>query len=170
MFHRVASDMATVHNMMVRGLNSIYLQAPHVQPEDYQSFLNYSYCFYDLLHNHHGGEEANIFPAIELMSGEEGIMAKNVEQHHAFEAGLNSYKDYIDRYRSGEESYDGSKFVDIIDSFASGMVGHLHDEIATLLGLAKYADRPEMAGLEDMFNRESANHMVSILSCLFDFL
>lgn len=33
-----ASWMAILHNGLRRGLNTIYLQAPHVQPGDYDDF------------------------------------------------------------------------------------------------------------------------------------
>lgn len=41
--------MAIVHNIIIRGLNSIYLQAPHVQQKDFNDFLAYCYCWYQFL-------------------------------------------------------------------------------------------------------------------------
>jgi hypothetical protein len=38
--------MALVHNVIIRALNSIYLQAPHVRPEDVKDFLAYCFCWY----------------------------------------------------------------------------------------------------------------------------
>jgi hypothetical protein len=38
----VASKMCIIHNFLIRGLNSIYLQAPHVQSVDYADFIAYS--------------------------------------------------------------------------------------------------------------------------------
>jgi hemerythrin superfamily protein len=141
--------MACVHNMLIRGLNSIYLQAPHVKPQDEKSFLYYSTCFYELLHVHHGGEEADLFPKIEEMSGEKGLMSRNVEQHHAFHQGLEDYNAYIVSCLKGAEKYDGTKLVGIIDGFGTTLVEHLADEITTILDLVKYKDK--MGKLEKVF-------------------
>ena len=164
MYHRVASEMATVHNVMVRGINGIYLQAPHVKPEDVKSFLGYAYCFYDLMDVHHRGEEANIFPAIERMAGVPGLMAKNVEQHHEFHPGLEEYGTYLKQCMDGKEAFDGKHLVGIIDRFGKSLTDHLREEIPTLVGLEQYSKgrEEEMKGLEDMFNSESAKHMVSL--------
>ena len=43
---RGASIMVLVHNCIIRGLNSIYLQAPHVKPKDYKDFIGYSFCWW----------------------------------------------------------------------------------------------------------------------------
>ena len=36
-------------------------------------------CLYDLVNVHHKGEEEDLFPKIEAMTGENGIMDTNVE-------------------------------------------------------------------------------------------
>lgn len=46
---RGASIMAVVHNVIIRSLNTIYLQAHHVRPEDVKDFLGYCYCWYQYL-------------------------------------------------------------------------------------------------------------------------
>lgn len=152
--------MACVHNMVIRGLNSIYLQAPHIQPKDETSFLNYSACFYELLHSHHCGEEKYFFPVIEEVSGEKGIMECNVGQHEAFHDGLEKYNTYVQACLKGEEKYNGAKLVEIIDEFGPTLTTHLSDEIHTLLGLAKYGEK--MAeGLGKAFDDTGEKDMVS---------
>lgn len=76
--------MVIVHNIIIRGLNSIYVQAPHVKPGDYADFIGYCLCFCGVLHSHHHGEESIVFPGIEEGSGVEGIMDVNRVQHGAF--------------------------------------------------------------------------------------
>ena len=78
-----ASWMALLHNGLIRGLNTIYLQAPHVQPEDYASFIEYSLQWVRTVNSHHDGEEQCLFPDIEKAIGPagKGIMDKNREQH-----------------------------------------------------------------------------------------
>ena len=38
--------MALAHNGIIRGLNSIYLQAPHVKPEDKPDFVGYALTWF----------------------------------------------------------------------------------------------------------------------------
>jgi hemerythrin-like domain-containing protein len=76
--------MALSHNVIIRGLNSIYRQAPHVKPEDHADFIAYSKCWFEVLDAHHTSEETSLFPEIEAKTGEKGIMKKNVEQHRSF--------------------------------------------------------------------------------------
>lgn len=81
MFVKVSADMGTVHNYMIRGLNSIYLQAPHVKPKDYAAFIGYASNFPVNLIAHHDGEEEGFFPDIEKAAGVPGLMKANVDQH-----------------------------------------------------------------------------------------
>jgi len=162
MFDNCASEMACVHNMMIRGINSIYLQAPHITQKDEQSFLNYAMQWYALLHVHHTGEETTFFPAVEELAGEKGIMEANVEQHHAFEAGLEAFVAYIRDAIAKKEKYDGKRIVALIDAFAEPLRDHLADEIPTILGLRKYGDK--MAKLQELFDHEGETNMVCLLS------
>jgi hemerythrin-like domain-containing protein len=80
-YAEAASIMALSHNVLIRGLNSIYLQAPHISPSEYAPFISYALCWAELLDAHHRMEETSLFPTIERITGEVGIMDKNVEQH-----------------------------------------------------------------------------------------
>jgi len=56
--------MALIHNAILRGYNTIYLQAPHVQPADYEDFIGYCLTWYRLVKSHHDDEEENLFPKV----------------------------------------------------------------------------------------------------------
>lgn len=120
----LASEMAMVHNMIIRGLNSIYLQAPHIKPADEKSFGRYIVNWYNLVHSHHNGEETMFFPAIQRFTGVEGLMDANIEQHKAFHDGLDRFKAHADTVVAGKEKYDGSQVNAIIDGFAPALVEH----------------------------------------------
>src|SRR5437667_11013154 len=109
--------MALVHNMMIRGLNSIYLQAPHIAPKDERSFCQYISQWYRLVDIHHSGEEAEFFPQIEKLTGEKGIMDVNLNQHHAFHDGLEAFVAHFRACLAGEVKYDGNKIIAMIDGF-----------------------------------------------------
>jgi hypothetical protein len=158
-FDEMASEMALVHNIIIRGLNSIYLQAPHITPADEKSFGRYMAYWHSMIHSHHGGEEAMFFPTIQRLTGVEGLMDANIEQHKSFHDGLETFKAYTDALLAGQEKYEGSRVVEIIDSFAPALTKHLADEIPTIVGLRKYADKLEE--LPKLFQEEGDKVMVS---------
>ncbi|KAK0649582.1 hypothetical protein B0T16DRAFT_350452 [Cercophora newfieldiana] len=160
-FDALASDMTLIHNVIGRGLNSITLQAPHILPADQKSFLSYIRAWHQLVRVHHKNEETDFFPAVEAMAGEKGIMDGNVEQHHAFEGGLEKFREYIDRVERGEEEYDGGKVVRLIEGFGGVLMRHLEDEIETLLGLRRFGEG-KMAGILEKTAEEAEKGMKEV--------
>ena len=135
----VATQMALAHNGILRGLNSIYLQATHIPREDLDAirdFLTYCQCWCESMHHHHDAEEMVFFPSIELISGVQGIMERNIEQHRAFTPGFDLFQEYSRTCLP--EDYDGRKIKSLIEAFAEPLTQHLYDEIETLRGLDMY--------------------------------
>lgn len=155
-----ASEMANVHNMIIRGINSIYLQAPHIQPADHKPFSRYILAFYTLLHVHHTGEEEMFFPEVEKMAGVKGVMDGNIEQHRVFGAGLESLKEYAEGVLADKHGFEGGKVVEIIDGFGESLVKHLTEEIPTLVGLRAHGEK--MKGLTKALQDEAEHSMVSL--------
>jgi hemerythrin superfamily protein len=102
-----ATDMCLVHNMLIRMLNCIYLQAPNVKLEkDIADYAIFMHAFLVTVHEHHEGEEKNYFPWLEELNGEvKGYMSKNVEQHHGFAPGLQAFEDYVTAIRETVRNY-----------------------------------------------------------------
>jgi hemerythrin-like domain-containing protein len=131
--------MALAHNGIIRGLNSIYLQAPHIPREDLgaiRDFLTYCQCWSESMHHHHDAEEEEFFPSIERITGIQGSMEQNIEQHRAFTPGFEAFHEYARTCLP--KDYDGRKIRSLIEDFAEPLTKHLHDEIETLRGLDKY--------------------------------
>jgi hemerythrin-like domain-containing protein len=131
--------MALAHNGILRGLNSIYLQATHIPREDLdtiQDFLTYCQCWCESMHHHHDAEEKVFFPSIELISDVRGIMERNIEQHRSFTPGFDLLQEYSRTCLP--EDYDGEKIRSLIEVFAEPLARHLYDEIETLRALDKY--------------------------------
>jgi len=131
----MAQGMAHLHNMVIRGLNSIYQQAPYVKKEqDVTDFLTFVGHWVDGLEHHHHTEEEKFFPDLEKLTGES--MEPNVEQHRAFEAGLEELGAWAKSTTAS--TYDSAKLRAVIDSFGPVLRTHLGDEITTLLALKNY--------------------------------
>ncbi|KAK1760124.1 hemerythrin HHE cation binding domain-containing protein [Echria macrotheca] len=137
-FTDLASEMAMVHGLITRYLNSIYLQAPHIPATEQPDFCRYMLAWHELVHIHHTNEETDFFPAVEALAGEVGIMEANVAQHQAFEAGMASFKQYVDDVIASREEYDGNRVIGLIDAFGDVLMRHLEDEIETLLALKRF--------------------------------
>ena len=88
------------------------------------------------MHHHHDAEEKEFFPNIETISGIEGLMKQNVEQHRAFTPGFEQFEEYCRTCPPAE--YDGEKLKALVEGFAETLTRHLYDEIETLRALDKY--------------------------------
>ncbi|KAK0712359.1 hemerythrin HHE cation binding domain-containing protein [Lasiosphaeria miniovina] len=170
LFDDTASEMALVHNMMIRGLNAIYLQAQHIKQSEQKDFCKFIINWHLLLHLHHGNEEDQIFPIIEKMAGVTGIMEVNVEQHHAFHDPLDKFIAYTNDVIAGKQKYDGAVVVASIDEFGPLLVTHLADEIPTLLALRQYG-LEKMKGMPALLSQAAEHAMkglgLSGLVCCF---
>jgi hemerythrin-like domain-containing protein len=159
LFTSLASDMALVHNILIRALNSIVMQAPHITSPDVPAFCRYILTFYSFLHIHHTSEENSFFPAVEAMSGEKGVMDVNVEQHKVFEKGVDELRTYVEGVVAGKEEWDGKKVVGIVEGFGESLAKHLGEEIATLEGLRRFGEG-RMERVLKLAEREAESSMV----------
>lgn len=109
-----AQQMALIHNSILRALNASYNQCLGVQTgtQEAADFLVFNQCLFEFLEEHHTVEEEVFFPDIEKAAGIKGLMDANVEQHHAFEAGLTAFKEYV--FGTSKDEYDGEKLREII--------------------------------------------------------
>ena len=160
MYDRVASSMAVAHCMIIRGLNSVYLQAPHIQSKDEAAFVQYAMRWCWEIEVHHDGEENGFFPAVEELTGEKGVMNANIEQHAAFHDGVSVLHTYLQSVADGKEKYDGNRITGLIDSFGEILTQHLADEIPSLQNLRRFGDE-KMALLEQRMLELDAKNIVS---------
>lgn len=98
-----------------------------------------------MIHEHHQVEEEVFFLEINEIVLVPGLMDANVDEHKLFHAGLTELQTYLERLKRGDEELDGVKLKGIIDGFMPTLRDHLENEIGTLVGLAKYADKLDWA-------------------------
>ncbi|KAM5360236.1 hypothetical protein ACJZ2D_013893 [Fusarium nematophilum] len=139
---KLAAEMTIVHNLLLRGINSVHNQAVNVgargMDKDKLGFANYAYTWGDVLTEHHETEEAMIFPDIEKITEVPGLMEGSVSEHHAFHQGLLQYREYLDQIRGGGAEYDGQRL-------AATMHHHLVHEVEALVALDKHEDKIDWA-------------------------
>ena len=76
-----ATHMAHIHNAILRGYNSIYLQAPHIKDADKAAFLGYSLTWVRFVKSHHDDEETELFPAVEQVLNDKSIWGETHKEH-----------------------------------------------------------------------------------------
>ncbi|KAI1073753.1 hypothetical protein F5B20DRAFT_494362 [Whalleya microplaca] len=139
-----ASEMAHAHNVIIRGLNAIIQQAPHVavsidkgyKAQDVKDLLFYTQSWAKMVHHHHWVEESFIFPKIEEFSGRPGLMDDPKHQHELFHGGMERLLAYSATTKPEEYRWDepgGMK--EIVDSFSKHLTDHLYAEIDVFLGM-----------------------------------
>ncbi|CAH0014819.1 unnamed protein product [Clonostachys rhizophaga] len=115
-------------------------QSQHAQPSDHHAFCNYANQWYQYLHVHYSGEEKHYFPAIERLSRQGGLMSRNVDQHKAFQDGVEEFSLYVQGCLNENPDFRGNELIRIIDAFSEALIGHLNGEIETMLGLPEVGE------------------------------
>lgn len=137
-----SSEMTVVHNTIIRGANAIYLQAVNVEklgtPKDQSDFVYFALRWAERLHEHHNTEETMLFPAINEITKMPTLMDGNLEEHLAFQTGLEDFTGYLESVHEQITVYDGTKTRALMNNFMPALHGHLWNEIDTLNALEKW--------------------------------
>ncbi|RFU27023.1 hypothetical protein B7463_g9300, partial [Scytalidium lignicola] len=139
-----ATEMALVHNVLIRVLNAFYLQAKNIDAnnkKDVEDFVGFMSSWSLTLHAHHDSEEEVAYPLLNKYIGIENYMEPNIDQHRAFGPGLQAFDEYLQSVKEGKEKYDVVKVQKLVDGFAPILVSHLTDEVNFISGLEKYEDK-----------------------------
>ena len=136
--------MAHAHNVILRGLNAIYQQAPHVptsntpiyKPRDVKDLLFYVRSWTKTVEHHHDTEETCMFPELAGFAGKPGLMDGPKHQHEEFTPGLDKLLQYATNTKPDAYRWTGrGGMKEIIDGFGASLTKHLNEEIDTILSL-----------------------------------
>lgn len=73
--------MALLHNAIIRGYNSIYVQAPHVPDAEKADFIGYCLTWHKFVVSHHDDEEDVLFTKVEELLGDKTVWAETHKEH-----------------------------------------------------------------------------------------
>ena len=143
----IASEIANIHNVILRGLNSILQQGPYVADashpgyslQDAKDFIVYVDSWCKTLDHHLHMEHSIFYPAVESTTGVKYLMDEMDEQHEEFTDDFEALQDYLDKVRDRPYQYRWQKMKSKIDAFAPALVNHLHDEIDFFLSMGKFS-------------------------------
>jgi len=143
--------MAHSHNCLLRSLNALVLQTPCIpdstlpgyNPVDVSDLLFYASAWAKMVDHHHHTEETCMFPLIEELANEPGLLSHARDQHAGFHDGLERLREYADEMRKEPERYRTEALMGIVKGFEGSLVEHLREEIGEILAL----ERLDSAGL-----------------------
>lgn len=96
---------------------------------------------------HHDSEEAFLFPEIEKATGTTGLMDDNVQGHRDFHDNFEAWGAWLGKCDRKVETFSPWVCRSMMDAFMTPLSDHLAAEIPTLLGLAHFGDKLNLAGL-----------------------
>lgn len=172
-----ATHMALVHNSIIRGYNSIYLQAPHVRDEDVSDFVAYAMTWHKFVVSHHDDEEEKLFPDMVSLLGDSKIWGNMKEEHgmyfdassfhssytrlqvistltiklESFLAGLAAFQNHLN---TTDKKLRPTTLLSIMDSFAPDLETHLHNEVTTMSAMATHPAAPPADSLRAALARD----------------
>ncbi|KAF5253013.1 hypothetical protein FANTH_2100 [Fusarium anthophilum] len=141
LFTTGATHMALLHNAIIRGFNSIYLQAPHVKDADKADFIGYSQTWFKFVKSHHDDEEDNLFPKVQELLGDEPVWDETHHEHESFLAPLAEFNTYLSNLASAND-LDGAQVIKLMDAFKEPFEHHFHSEISTIAALSSHLKAP----------------------------
>ncbi|KAG8674835.1 hypothetical protein FPOAC2_00870 [Fusarium poae] len=142
LFTTGATHMALLHNAIIRGFNSIYLQAPHVKDADKADFIGYSQTWFKFVKSHHDDEEDNLFPKVQELLGEDPVWEETHHEHESFLAPLAEFNNYLSNLASPTD-LDGAQVIKLMDTFKTDFEHHFHSEISTIAALSNHSKAPK---------------------------
>lgn len=157
--------MALLHNAIIRGFNSIYIQAPHVERNDISSFIGYSQTWYRFVKSHHDDEEENLFTKIEELLNDKTVFAETHGEHgmsifsnrqrsnylceaESFMSGLLEFDKYLSTLPH-TSAFSSDELLRIMDSFREPFQHHFHHEIQTIASLSTHPSAPAQGSPEE---------------------
>lgn len=135
--------MAHIHNAILRGYNSVYLQAPHVEGADKAAFVGYALTWFRFVKSHHDDEEEQLFPKVAEMLGstDASLWAETHREHEAFLSGLAEYSAYLESLTTSTD-FNGRRLRAIMESFQEPFEKHFHSEISTISSFSSLPSTP----------------------------
>lgn len=134
--------MAHAHNCMLRGLNAIYHQAPHVKSRvDIADLVFLTASWVAWLTHHHQLEEETMFPGFEAAVNQPGLLTAAVEQHEVFARELDGLRQYA-AMSDVVQNFEAGELRKRIEALGPPLREHLADEIGMLQRMREFCEGP----------------------------
>ena len=122
----IAADMILVHNILIRALNSLHINAALIVSDNgLCDFLSYTMQVLKAIHDHDKTEDTIMFPAFQHIVD----MQRNVEQHQTFEKEMDVFELYVCSIQAGQANFEVGIWRELLRKFATPLVVHLNEEV-----------------------------------------
>ncbi|KAI1846193.1 hypothetical protein JX265_010570 [Neoarthrinium moseri] len=132
----VANEVCQGHNAALRGLNAIFLQAPHVSAANDVAdllFLTKSWAGWVL--GQHVQRQTRLFPQFEETLGKPGSITSLYTEELNFEPALHHLLDYSEHTHSRPAAYDSSNFLLLIKGVGNAFRAYVEAQTSILVDL-----------------------------------
>ncbi|PHH74959.1 hypothetical protein CDD80_2740 [Ophiocordyceps camponoti-rufipedis] len=147
LFTTAATHMALLHNSLIRGYNSIHLQAPHVRDADKPDFLAYTRTWLRFIRSHHDDEDEILFPELRSALGDDSVWGDVPQEHETLVRGLDDLGRYLDSL-SNASALTSTALLAVLDHLHQPLEHHLHHEVAVMAAMATHPNVPSPDSLE----------------------
>ncbi|PFH62808.1 hypothetical protein XA68_11820 [Ophiocordyceps unilateralis] len=147
LFTTAATHMALLHNSLIRGYNSIHLQAPYVRDADKADFLAYTRTWLRFIQSHHEDEDEILFPELRSVLGDDSVWGDVPEEHETLVRGLDGFRRYLDSL-SNASALTSTALLAVLDELHQPLEHHLHHEVAVMADMATHANVPAANSLQ----------------------
>ncbi|RCI12282.1 hypothetical protein L249_0495 [Ophiocordyceps polyrhachis-furcata BCC 54312] len=144
---KATTHMALLHNSLIRGFNSIQLQAPHVQDADKADFLAYTRTWLRFIQSHHDDEDEILFPELRAVLGDDSVWGDVPQEHETLLRGLDGLRRYLDSL-SNASALTSAALLGVMDQLHQPLEHHLHHEVAVMADMATHANAPAADSLQ----------------------
>ncbi|KAF9530567.1 hypothetical protein CPB83DRAFT_850555 [Crepidotus variabilis] len=158
-------DLMLTHNVIIRALNAIWLNAALVLSEDEQAFVGYALATVSMIRWHHGTQETVVFPRLQSKID----MRKNMAEHLKIDKKMKEFEEHLQRVQDGAKVFDMAEILELRNSFGVPLVEHFHNEIESFRPKSLY--RCSQLELTDLYTAlENHKHGLRDSAHIYPFL
>jgi hypothetical protein len=146
--------MAHAHNAALRGLNAIFLQAPHVKAtEDIADMLFLTHCWSVWVLNNHILRQTRFFPEFEAILEKPNALKSSDGEGLDFTTSLENLEQYAEKTLVQPGLYQSTVLQGLIEELAPSLRAHLASQISTIMNLAVLCGTPGSPEAENRAGR-----------------
>lgn len=138
-----------LYNAMLRGINSLSLQAPFVTAlADIVDFLFLAQSWAGWVRQHCDHLRTRVYPRFEEILGKPGALAAQLEETEFFLPALEDFASYAAQARDRPETYNATELLRIVEDLAPRLHHYFGAQIAAMMGMTTLCGPPGSAKAE----------------------
>lgn len=142
----IANESVNLYNAMLRGINSLFLQAPFVTAlGDIVDFLFLAQSWAGWVRQHHEHLRTHMYPKFEEILCKPGALVVKLGETEPFLPALEDLISYAEQARDRPETYDAAELLRVIEDLGRRLHHYFAAQISTMMGMMMLCGRPGSA-------------------------